>query len=238
MRSVLNVLLGVICSIAVGYYTGQQVFAYDGTGERIIYVISPFGTAEYNDKGIIELEGKAVRFTTFETRLTGFSDLEKIYSDAQSLLPLRVERFVAFPIGAEYLVEEYAPDENALVINKFVGKKKVKEYRYKAQGPMYNAIMLPFYLRTVPDLALGWSFRARLPVQFTVTLSSMDEVIVPAGTFQAYHFTSVPAKFEIWISADQYRIPLKIKGLGGYRYTLFLKKYYPAKKNTPPAVPA
>jgi hypothetical protein len=49
---------------------------------------------------------------------------------------------------------------------------------------------------------------------------------VPAGKFKAYHFTSTPKKFEIWISKDDYRIPVKIKGLGGYNYTMLMKNHY------------
>jgi hypothetical protein len=64
----------------------------------------------------------------------------------------------------------------------------------------------------------------RLPEQIKITLVSIENVTVPAGTFKAYHFTSEPKKVEIWISCDAARIPVKIKGFGGYDYTLVMDK--------------
>jgi len=202
------------------------IHAFEYVGEKIIYTISPLGIAEYSDEGLTELNGKKVRLISFRSRLAGFDDLEKIYSDPVTLLPLRVERFVTILFGKEYLVEEYTPEKNAVVITKFINNKKVKEYNFKADGPIHNAIILPFYLRTLSDLDIGWSFVARFPGQFKVTLTSIDDIRVPAGKFKAYHFTSTPKKFEIWISKDKYRIPVKIKGLGGYNYTMLMKNHY------------
>jgi hypothetical protein len=196
----------------------------DYSGERIIYEISPLGAAEYNDLGIVELEGKKVKLVTFKTKVVGFSDLEKIYCDPETLLPLRVERYVAFLFRKEYLVEEYNSKESSLVIKKYVGNKEVKEYHFKANDPIHNAILLPFSLRAAPTLGVGWSLESRFPDTFKISLVSLDEITVPAGKFKAYHFTSQPHKFEIWISQDADRIPIKIKGVGGYSYTLVMKK--------------
>ncbi len=87
-------------------------------------------------------------------------------------------------------------------------------------------LFIPFYLRTLSNLDIGWSFTARFPDQFKVTLTSIDDIEVPAGKFKAYHFTSMPKKFEIWISKDEYKIPIKIKGLGSYTYTMLMKNHY------------
>jgi len=202
------------------------IHAFEYAGEKIVYAISPLGIAEYSDEGLTELNGKKVRLMSFRTRLTGFDDLEKIYSDPKTLLPLRVERFVSILFRKEYLVEEYTPEKNALVITKFIHNKKVKEYNFKADGPIHNAIILPFYLRTLSNLDIGWSFTARFPNQFKITLTSIDDIRVPAGKFKAYHFTGTPKKFEIWISKDEYRIPVMIKGLGAYNYTMLMKNHY------------
>lgn len=202
------------------------IHAFEYVGERIVYVISPLGIAEYSDEGLTELNGKKVRLISFRSRLTGFDDLEKIYYDPKTLFPIRVERSVRILLRKEYLVEEYTPEKNAVVITKFIHNKKVKEYNFKADGPIHNAIILPFYLRTLSNLAIGWSFTARFPNQFKVTLISIDDIEVPAGKFKAYHFTSTPKKFEIWISKDEYRIPVKIKGLAGYNYTMLMKKHH------------
>jgi hypothetical protein len=65
-----------------------------------------------------------------------------------------------------------------------------------------------------------------LPEEFKVTLISIDELTLPAGLFKAYHFVSTPQKFEIWISNDQYRIPLVIKGAGGLGYSMQMQSYF------------
>ncbi len=199
------------------------------TGEKVVYAISPVGMAEYNDLGVVEFEGKKVGLVTFHTRATGFEDLEKIYSDLVTKRPIKVERNIAFPIGREYIVEDYVSQENTLIVTKFDGKKKVKEYIFKSDGPIYNGVILPFYLRTIPDLAVGSTFTFSFPQKFTVNLVSIDEVSVPAGKFTAYHFISVPKKFEIWISNDKLRLPLKIYGLAGLNYKLLMKEYHPGK---------
>jgi len=136
---------------------------------------------------------------------------------------LRVERDLSFPFSKEYLVEEYTPETFSLRIKKYVDNKVVKEYRFQAEGPINNAILLPFYLRTVDVLEPGWFFTIHLPNTYKISLVSIDEIVVPAGRFKAYHFSSQPHKFEIWISQDVYRLPLKIKDTGGYGYTMVMK---------------
>ncbi len=96
----------------------------------------------------------------------------------------------------------------------------------KKDGPIHNAIMLPFYVRRMDNLGVGWSTIANLPKQrFEIKLVSLEEVVVPAGSFKSYHFISLPEKFELWISADERKIPVKIKGLGGVGYTFVMKEY-------------
>ncbi|MFH1458031.1 MAG: hypothetical protein ABIG31_02545 [Candidatus Omnitrophota bacterium] len=193
-------------------------------GEKITYLIEPAGIAEYRDGGIVEVEGKKLNLATFETRVLGFHDVEKIYTDPETNLPLRVERDISLWTKKEYLVEEYDQKKFELSVNKYRGKKKVKDYLFKAKGPIHNAVLLPFFLRESPEFHIGWSFHANFPQRFEIQLVSLEEIIVPAGKFWAYRFTSIPHKFEIWISKDIPRVPLKIKGMGSLGYTFVMKK--------------
>jgi hypothetical protein len=78
----------------------------------------------------------------------------------------------------------------------------------------------------VPQLGVGFNLIARLPTQeFVIKLTSIEDVSVPAGTFKSYHFKSTPPKFEIWITADERKIPVKIRGAGFMGYTLVMKDY-------------
>lgn len=210
------ILFILVCSF-------QTANATDYTGEKITYEISPLGTAEYNDMGFVILKGKEVRLVTFLTDIIGFKDLEKIYYEASTLLPLKVERDISFPFSKEYLVEEYAPETFSLHIKKYVNNKVVKEYHFQAEGQINNAILLPFYLRTIDKPGPELSFTIHLPETYKISLLSIDEITVPAGKFKAYHFTSQPHKFEIWISQDLDRLPLKIKDTGEYGYTMVMK---------------
>jgi hypothetical protein len=193
--------------------------------ETILYDISPAGKAEYRDEGMVEAEGKALKLTTFRTRVVGFDDIEKIYSDPESGLPVRVERDIHLWTRKEYLVEEYDQKKFELKITKFIGGKLVKEYFFKCDGPIHNAILLPFAFRARPELGAGWAGVVRFPQEFKVQVSSVEEVSVPAGRFSAFHFTSSPRKFEIWLSLEEPRVPVRIKGLGGLGYTLEMRKH-------------
>jgi hypothetical protein len=197
----------------------------DYTGENIQYLISPLGRSEYHNLGLVDLKGVKVNLVIFKTKVLLFEDTEKIYSDPESLLPLRIERSISKFWGKEYITEEYDQKGFTVVMRKFKGKKLVKKQITKAQGPIHNAITLPFYLRGLPNLKIGWNFVARIPEEFKLELVSIDKISVPAGKFQAYHFKSIPNKFEIWINQDDPRVPLKIQGKGIFDYALLMKKY-------------
>ena len=203
----------------------STVFPLEHQGEKITYSISPFGNAEYNDLGLVDFNGQKLKLITFRTIVTGFDDLEKIYADPNTGLPIRVERYISWPFSKEHLVEEYPPGRNSLIIKKYIDNKMVEEHSFSAKGPIHNAILLPFYLRATRDLSVGWNFDVRLPEEFKVTLVSIDEIYLPTGKFTAYHFSSSPHKFEIWISKDEKRIPLIIKGMGGLDYSMQMHSY-------------
>lgn len=215
----------VMCCSAV-LSSASECPGADLTGEKLTYSISPLGTAEYVDQGLTDLQGKPAKLITFRTMVFGFDDLEKIYVDQQTSLPLRVERYISWPFSKEYIVEEYSSETRSLRIKKFVNKVAVDEQLFTAKGPIHNAIFLPFSLRDKAELAVGSTFDVRLPEEFKVTLVSIDDLNLPSGAFKAYHFVSAPHKFEIWISQDAYRIPLVIKGTGGLGYSMQMQRYF------------
>ncbi len=202
-----------------------KVGVSDYTGEHILYLITPFGKAEYDDFGVVDFEGRKVNLTTFVTKAFMFEDSERIYSDPESSLPYRIERTIARLWGKEYIIEEYDQEQSTVTFKKFKSEKLVSEEIRKAGGPIHNAILLPFYLRKRTDLAIGWRFTARVPEEFQLELVSIDQITVPAGKFEAYHFKSTPDKFEIWINKNNPRVPLKIQGKGFFDYTLLMKTH-------------
>ena len=189
-------------------------------GEKIVYNVSPAGRSEYEDMGLVDYRGKTYWLVTFRTKLAGFNDLEKIYADPETGLPLIVERDIRWPLAKERLVEEYDPNKNSLVIKKYMNDKVADEYEYKSDSPYHNAVLLPFYLRRIDDLDVGWSMVVRLQEVFTVTLVGIEDVKVNDDMITAYHFTSKPDKFEIWVSKDKDRLPVLIKGTVGCSLSL------------------
>jgi len=206
-----------------------QAEIYDHTGENVLYLISPFGKSEYNDFGVVDFKGIKVNLVTFKTKVLFFEDTEIIYSDPESLLPFRIERTVKKLWSKEYITEEYDQKKFTVVTRKFKGDKIIYEQITKTNGPIHNGITLPFNMRRSEGLKIGWYFTVRFPAEFKLKLVSIDEITVPAGKFQAYHFKSIPDKFEIWINKGTPGVPLKIKGKGILNYVLLMKEYNPHK---------
>ena len=199
---------------------------YNYTGENVLYLISPLGESEYNDLGVVDLKGSKVNLVTFRTKVLFFEDTEKIYSDPDNLLPLKVERNISKLWIKEYITEEYDQKKFTVTLRKFKGDKIIFEQVTKASGPINNAVTLPFNMRRTEDLKIGWQLTVQIPTdKFKVELVSIDEIIIPAGKFQAYHFKSIPDKGELWINKNSPRVTLKIKGKGLFNYVLAMKKY-------------
>lgn len=173
-----------------------------------------------------ELNGKDVNFMTFETKTVQFNDLEKIYSDPKTLLPLRVERSVDKCLIPEKIIEDYDQDNFILKIRKIKSDNQ-EEFVIKKENVIHNAVLLPFYVRNMEIFQEGANLDIIFPVQnFNIKLVNKEEVEVPSGRFMAYRFVSEPKIFEIWISADERKIPIKIKRTDGFKYTLAMKGYY------------
>ena len=195
-------------------------------GEKIVYEIKmgklTVGESVFENLGRSSLAGKDAVRVVFQTRLPRFSDTETIYADAASFLPLRVERDVAMWPKHEQIVEEYDQQAFRLTITSHKGKTSVIE----KEQPMHNAILLPYQVRCFATLEPGWRMPVNLPTQtFEITLKRVEDVRVPAGVFSAYYFESVPERFAIWVSADERRLPVKIKGSGGIGYTMVMKSF-------------
>jgi len=202
-------------------------------GEKVVYDVRMgrlfLGRSVFvvlNDEFI---DKKKCNVARFDTKLVNFSDTEKIYSDQETFLPLRVERLVDIWPAKEIITEDYDQKNFRLVVNKTKGKNKEPPLLIQKSGAINNAILLPFYLRNTAKIEIGCSFKVFLPTkEFEIKLVSKEEVVVPAGKFIAYKFESDPKRFEIWISDDSLRIPLKIKGSSGLGYVMEMREYHRA----------
>ena len=123
-------------------------------GEKIVYDVNlgsvHIGKARFNNLSLIELDSKKANLITFETKVTNFSDLEKIYCDPDTLLPFRVERDIRKLHSHESIIETYNQKKFTLAIKKTRGRK-VEEFSLKSDGPIQNAVLLPFFVRGASD---------------------------------------------------------------------------------------
>lgn len=232
LLSLLIFALSILRNISwAGQYVDQKkkTSPVDYIGEKIIYDVKintlKLGQARFSRLKDAKLGNKSVSCVTFETQITNFYDLEEIYSDLESGLPIKIIRNIRSLSGKEKIIESYDQQNFTLNITKFKGKRKA-ELKIKRDIPIQNAIMLPFYLRRTPVLKVGWNLTVQLPKQkFTIKLAAIEKIRIGKTIFEAYRFTSVPKKFEIWVTTDKQRIPIKINGAGIFGYSLVMREY-------------
>jgi hypothetical protein len=201
----------------------------DYLGEKITYNIkmglTNLGRAYFTNLRKAKLRDQQVNIITFETNVIKFHDVETIYTDPVDFLPLRVERDIRAWPKYEKIIEEYDPQKCSLTITKAVGKKK-DVLVIKKDSPLHNAILLPYFVRRIKKLDIGWHTKINLPTQeFDIKLVSLEDIEVPAGKFKTFYFESTPSRFNIWITADDRRIPVKMKGMGALGYTMMMRSY-------------
>ncbi len=200
-----------------------------GAGEVLIYDIKygriNLGKARYENKGSLDGVAAPLNVMLFETKLANFTDTEEIYSDPQTYLPVKIKRRILKWFITEEITEDYDQLNHSLTITKKTGKKEEKLIIQK-KAPIHNAILLPFFIRRLPKLEPGWVFQVNLPQrEYLIRLLGVEDINVGAGEFKAYHFISEPKQFNIWITTDERRIPVKIEGSGIFGYSLSLREY-------------
>jgi hypothetical protein len=198
-------------------------------GEKITYDVRlgklSLGKAQFNNLANVQLDGRLLNVMAMETKLTQFTDTERIYSDPETLLPVRVERDILNWLIRERITEDYDQENFTVTIikNKGAGQEKLV---IKKDSHIHNAVLLPYYVRRIPKLDLGGIIIANLPTRrLEIKLVSIEDIKVPAGTFKVYHFKSTPKQIDIWISADERRIPVKIQGTGLFGYSMVMREY-------------
>lgn len=203
--------------------------------EKIVYDVKmgmfKLGEATFEYLGKAKFHGRWLEHMTFVTKSADFNDREDIYSDPVTFLPVCIIRDIDGWNIQEKIIETYDQENFLLTITKFKGDKK-EEVSLRKDGAIHNAVLLPFYLRRLMELTVGWEMPARLPKQeFKIKLAAKEVVDLPLGVFQTYRFESSPDKFVFWVTADRRRIPVKIKGAGAFGYNLQMRNY--ERQDTP-----
>jgi len=225
----------IVSAIVIIIFISNNLLAgetniYNYTAESIQYLMKPSGESEYNNLGMVDFKGLKANLITLKTKVLFVEITEKIYSNPENLLPYKTERITKGLWINEYRTEEYDQEKFTVTIKKFEGKKLVKEKIIQSDCPIQNINLIIFYLREQPNLKIGWHFTAKVLdelklFKFDLKLASIEEIAVPAGRFLAYHFISMPAKYEIWIDKSNPRIPLKIILKNILDCSILMKKY-------------
>lgn len=208
----------------------KEKISYSRAGEEIVYEVKlgkiSLGEAKFKHSGKVDLQGRAVNLLVLETRVINFLDKENIYSDPESMLPVRIERSISSFLKKEQIIENYDQLNYQVTITKNNGKNPPKQLVIKRDGVIHNAVLFPYSVRDLPDLAVGREFILNLPNRtLRVSLVSIESLKIGHKVFQAFRFESTPKQIAVWISTDEQRIPLKIERSGVFGYALILKSY-------------
>ena len=197
-------------------------------GEKLTYgvVFKKFkiGTAVLTFHGTTELDGEEVYFITFDTDTGGFKDLEKIYAQKDTFLPLRVERrFRRLGSFTQTIVEEYDQKEFKVEISK-KGAIHTRKDTIQKTAPIHNAILLNYIYRAHFDRYTQEKHTVNLPTkEFEIFYNGKAEVKVPFDKTTAHIFESDPSQFKLCLKDDEKMIPLLIEDPQSFGYALKLK---------------
>ncbi|MBU4312327.1 MAG: DUF3108 domain-containing protein [Candidatus Omnitrophica bacterium] len=227
-----SVFLIIIFSCILAYAltnlpeTGHTVEARDGETftYEVIYNGLSIGKSTLTFNGEKQLGDKKIYHITLFTKTAALKDTEEIYGDKETFLPVEVHRTIKKKIGfADRIIEKY-DQENFRVDISSKSKLRSKSFSIQKDSPIHNAILLVYYCRTKDDLKEDDKFKITLPtIDLEVMFSGIETIKTDLGEYQAYVFTSDPPKFKLWLSADEKRIPLKMKNPGTLGYSLIIK---------------
>jgi hypothetical protein len=171
-----------------------------------------------------QLDGKEVYLVDFTATAMKVNDVEKIYMDTKTFLPLKVERDVNV-FGKKELITETYDAKGSVKVTKIVGGKKT-EQTLKKKDPLDNIYCFIYRYRQNGKFEIGEKIRMNLPtkdVKFTVL--KKDKLRIGDREHDVYFMQSVPKKYSIWFDAEM-RIPVRIDGAAGFGKTSMILESY------------
>lgn len=198
------------------------------TGEVLIFDVSIFfkniGTTTMTYHGLVPDSTQPLIHITSITDVVGFYDVEEVYGDPLTFLPIRVERTIGNGEEPKRITEYYNPQEGSVrIVNEVTGEQT--EF-IKKEKPLSNIILLYYYFRTL-DLEKGKKFKLTLPYEdVTMRVALEKKVEVPFGELDSYFLKCKPNILELYISKTADPLPLFAKYKGTFtRYSLKLNKW-------------
>jgi hypothetical protein len=170
---------------------------------------------QYLNKGVLGFRGVDVLRIDSDTKILGVFDLtshEKIYLDASSSLPVRVERDLLVFGKKELIEEDYNQDEGSVAITKTTADGKLTPTILRQDKPIRHIMALLYFFPSIDGLKVGEKLNFNLPTcKVEVRLHSMRKIIVGGKKREAYFLVGTGGKrFNIWIDKEK-KYPIRIE---------------------------
>ncbi|MFC1620896.1 DUF3108 domain-containing protein [Candidatus Omnitrophota bacterium] len=196
-----------------------EILTYD-----VKYKALKVGRSILTFHGEKKMGDKKAYHITFSTKIPSLKDIEELYADKETFLPIEVHRRIKKKLGFGDTIKEVYDQENFRVDISSKSKLRKKNFSIQKDSPIHNAILLVYYYRAQDTFNKGDKFKITLPTfDFDVMFKGIESINTPLGKFEAYAFTSDPPKFKFWLSADEKRIPLKIHNPSALGYSLVIR---------------
>src|SRR3989338_5914769 len=106
------------------------------------------GTAVLQNLGETNINGQLLNTIIFRTDVGRFSDVETIYSDPKTFLPIKINREISNWFRKEVITEDYDQNNFTLTITNH-NRAKEDKVTIKRDGPIHNAILLLYFGRNI-----------------------------------------------------------------------------------------
>jgi len=199
--------------------SGPETLHYD-----IFFKKIKIGTSIMKFMGEKQLQGRTVLYFTFQTSTPAFKDIEHIYAEKDSMLPLQIIRKI-YQIGMPTIRIKETYNQKTGTI-KIVKKNLIfsKKIIINKTPPIHNPILLSYYLRSLPQEEYAKTFKINLPLlTLKIEYAGIKEVKFRKKKNKAYVFNSIPKdRFILWLDTNKNKTPLKIENPGVFGYILLL----------------
>jgi len=190
----------------------------------VLYKQVKLGEATLTFHGDSHLDGKDFYYVTFVTKVPGFDDTEEIYAYKDTFLPYKITRSIKrggyFPLK---ITEDYDQKKHEVHIRR-VGMLVAMGDTIRKSGPIHNPLLLTYYYRMQSLSSLPASYPVSIPkADFEIVLKGKQFVKTKLGGRVVYVFKGEPSKFTFWLTADEKKLPVEIRGHNLFDYSFVIK---------------
>lgn len=202
-------------------------------GEEITYVVKKLGVSVGESKliykGPQELNGQPVELIILQTNIIKFNGEERIYLDADKLLPILVERDIELFGKKELIAERYNQTTGDVEITNTTKGKTTTQVIHKG-GRVDNVQAFIFRYRRNGNYTFGEKLMMPLPlVDVELELTGEEKIDLMDENFDVYSMKGSPKNLRIWFDKSPQHVPIRIDGKFGIGNVSFILKDYQSR---------